>query len=118
MPERKMAMNSNRVSDLAPTQPEHRRQDVFTVPEHVRATHGSDGATVLDILHGQMFRLNFAGSMILELSKQGMGQPEIAEQLVREFRIERLTAEADVREFVETLEKHHLLVACNSNSLS
>jgi hypothetical protein len=37
---------------------------------------------------------------------------------VREFRIERVTAEADVREFVETLEKHHLLVACASNSLS
>ena len=111
-------MNSDRVSDLAPTQPEHQRQGVFTVPEHVRATHGPDGATVLDILHGQMFRLNFAGSMILELSKQGMGQPEIAEQLMREFRIERTTAEADVREFLEALEKHHLVTSQNGNSLT
>jgi hypothetical protein len=37
---------------------------------------------------------------------------------VREFKIERTTAEADVREFVETLEKHHLLAACDSSSLS
>jgi hypothetical protein len=113
-----MAMNSDRVSDLASAQPKHQRQDVFTVPEHVRATHGSDGAVVLDILHGQMFRLNLAGSMILELSKQGMGQPEITEQLVREFRIERTTAEADVREFLEALEKHHLVTSQKGNSLT
>ena len=111
-------MNSDRVSDLASAQPKHQRQDVFTVPEHVRATHGSDGAVVLDILHGQMFRLNLAGSMILELSKQGMGQPEITEQLVREFRIERTTAEADVREFLEALEKHHLVTSQKGNSLT
>jgi hypothetical protein len=111
-------MNSDRVSDLASAQPKHQRQDVFTVPEHVRATHGSDGAVVLDILHGQMFRLNFVGSMILELSKQGMGQPEIADQLVREFRIERTTAEADVREFLEALEKHHLVTSQKGNSLT
>ena len=113
-----MAMSSDRVSDLAPTQPEHQRQDAFTVPEHVRTTHGADGATVLDIHHGQMFRLNFVGSMILELSKQGMGQPEIAEQLVREFTIDRVTAEVDVREFLEALEKHHLVTSQKENSLT
>jgi len=108
-----MLMNSDRAEGRAPAEPE-----LLKVPEHVRTTHGADGATVLDIVHGQMFRLNFVGSMILELSKQGIGQPEIAEQLAREFRIERIAAEADVREFVETLERHHLLVARDSDSLS
>lgn len=117
MPEGKMAMNSDRIPAPPSDQPKHQRQDVLTIPEYVRASHGEDGAVVLDILHGQMFRLNFVGSMILDLSKQGMGQPEIAEQLEREFKIERFKAEADVREFVEKLEKHHLVVACDRNSL-
>ena len=105
-----MAMNSDRVSDLASAQPKHQRQDVFTVPEHVRATHGSDGAVVLDILHGQMIRVNFVGSRILELLKQGSTEPDIADQLTREFSIDHVTAEADTRDFVETLAKHHLLI--------
>lgn len=88
------------------------------VAENVRSTHSQDGGIVLDILHGQMFRLNFVGSRILELLKQGSSEPEIAEQLAREFGIERATAEADVREFVETLEKHHLLTVRDGNSLT
>jgi hypothetical protein len=76
----------------------------------VRATHGSDGAVVLDILHGQMIRLNYVGSRILELLKQGSTKSEIANQLTREFSINHVTAEADVRDFVETLAKHHLLI--------
>ena len=87
------------------------------VAENVRSTHSKDGGIVLDILHGQMFRLNFVGSKILELLEQGFAEPEIAEQLAREFGIGRATAEADVREFVETLEKHHLLTVRNGNSI-
>lgn len=84
------------------------------VGEHVRSTHSQDGGIVLDILHGQMFRLNFVGSKILELLKQGRTEPEIVDQLVRDFGIERTSAQADVREFLETLEKHHLLMERNS----
>lgn len=86
------------------------------VAENVRSTHSQDGGIVLDILHGQMFRLNFVGSKILELLKQGCVETEIAEQLAREFGIDRATAEADVREFVETLVKHHLLTLRDGNS--
>lgn len=109
-------MNSDRVTDRAPAEPA--RQNVLRVTEHVRTTHGADGATVLDILHGQMFRLNFVGSRILELLKQGVAEAEIAEQLAREFAIERVLADADVHDFVEMLEKHHLLTAANGNSLT
>lgn len=87
------------------------------VAEHVRSTHSRDGGIVLDILHGHMFRLNFVGSQILELLKQGCAEPEIAQQLAREFGIDRVIAEADVREFIETLEKHHLLTIRDGNPL-
>jgi Coenzyme PQQ synthesis protein D (PqqD) len=111
-------MNSDRAPDLTPAKTGSQKQSVFRIPEHVRTTHGVDGATALDILHGQMFRLNFVGSRILEFLKQGLGEPEIAEQLAREFGIERVVAETDVRDFVEMLKKHHLLTAGNGNSLT
>jgi hypothetical protein len=91
---------------------------IVRVAENVRSTHSQDGGIVLDILHGQMFRLNFVGSKILELLKQGCAVPEVAEQLAREFGINRATAEADVREFVETLKKHHLLTVRDGNPLT
>jgi hypothetical protein len=88
------------------------------VTESVRSTHSQDGGIVLDILHGQIFRLNFVGSRILQLLKQGSAELEIAEQLACDFGIDRATAEADVHEFVQTLEKHHLLTLRNGNSLT
>jgi hypothetical protein len=91
---------------------------IVRVSENVRSTHNQDGGIVLDILHGQMFRLNFVGSRILELLKQGCTPPEIAEQLARRFGVDRATAEADVCEFIGTLEKHHLLTVRDSNSLA
>jgi hypothetical protein len=89
---------------------------IVRVAENVRSTHSQDGGIVLDILHGQMFRLNLVGSRILELLKQGDAELEIATQIAREFGIDPATAEADVHEFVETLEKHDLLTVRDSNS--
>jgi hypothetical protein len=103
-----MSTNSGAAMDLAVARPGPQK-NVLRIPEHVRTTHGADGATVLDILHGQMFRLNYVGSRILELVKQGLTTSEIAEHLAREFGIERIVADADVRDFVEILEKHRLL---------
>jgi hypothetical protein len=90
---------------------------IVRVADNVRSTHGQDGGIVLDILHGQMFRLNFVGSRILELLKQGSAELAITEQLVREFSIDRATAEADVHEFLQTLEKHRLLTVRDRNPL-
>jgi len=81
------------------------------VAENVRSTHSPDGGVVLDTLHGQMFRLNFVGSKILELFKQGRSESEVAEHLTQDFGIDRTTAETDVREFIAVLEKHQLLRA-------
>ena len=82
---------------------------MMKLPEHVRSTHSQDGAVVLDILHGQMYRLNLVGSRMLELLKQGHTEREIAEQLSQEFRVGRETVASDLQEFLAHLEKHHLL---------
>jgi hypothetical protein len=75
----------------------------------VRSTHNQDGAVVLDILHGQMFRANFVGSRILELLKQGRTEQQIADELSSEFGVPRETIATDVREFLAHLEENHLL---------
>jgi hypothetical protein len=79
------------------------------IPDGVRSTHDQDGATLLDVRHGQMFRLNPVGSRILDLLARGHDEPRISQELSREFSIAREIVESDVREFVLTLEKNRLL---------
>ena len=76
--------------------------------EHVRSAHNQDGAVVLDILHGEMFRLNFVGSRMLELLKDGFTNAQIAETISREFGVARETVAMDLEEFLAHLEKHNL----------
>ena len=80
------------------------------VSDEVRATHGPDGAIVLDIRHGQMFRLNPVGSRILELLKQGHSEEEVVSQLSQQFDMNRGLVAADLAEFLANLEKHHLVI--------
>jgi hypothetical protein len=79
------------------------------VSAQVRSTHSQDGAVALDILHGQMYRLNLVGSRMLELLKQGCSEARIADEIGRQFAVTRETVEADLKEFLSHLEKHHLL---------
>jgi Coenzyme PQQ synthesis protein D (PqqD) len=76
----------------------------------VRSTHNQDGAVVLDILHGQMFRLNLVGSRMFELLKQNHTEAEIADFVSHEFGASREIVAADLSEFLALLEKHQLLV--------
>lgn len=82
---------------------------MFRLREQVRSTHNQDGAVVLDILHGQMFRMNMVGSRMLELLKQGHNETEIAEQVSQEFSVGREVVASDLHEFLAHLEKNHLL---------
>ena len=75
----------------------------------VRSTHNEDGAVVLDVLHGQMFRANLVGSRILELLEQGCTETQIGEELAVQFGVSRDVIQRDVREFFAHLEKHGLL---------
>lgn len=73
-------MNSDRAMRLAAAEPASQKQNTFKVSEH-----GADGAAILDILLGQMFRLNFIRSKILELPKQASTASEIADRLTRQL---------------------------------
>lgn len=79
------------------------------ISPQLRSTHNQDGAVVLDILHGRMFRLNLVGSRMLELLKLGREESQIADELSREFGADRETVRADLKEFLAHLERHHLL---------
>jgi hypothetical protein len=75
----------------------------------VRSTHSQDGGVVLDIQGGQMFNLNLVGSRIFELLKSGANEADIAQTISVEFDVSRHLVEADVREFITTLEKRGLV---------
>lgn len=77
--------------------------------KHVRSTHSQDGAVVLDIRHGQMYRLNLVGSRILELLKRGHTETQIAEQLSQEFGVDREIVASDLQEFLTHLQRNRLL---------
>jgi Coenzyme PQQ synthesis protein D (PqqD) len=82
---------------------------MYRVAESVRSTHGQDGAIVLDIRQGQMFNLNFVGSRILQLLKDGSATPEVIDEIVREFGVSRHLAENDVHNFLQSLRRYGLV---------
>jgi hypothetical protein len=82
---------------------------MYRLSDTVRSTHSQDGAIVLDVQQGQMFNINFVGSRILELLKSGSTQSEIVDEISREFGVSRDLTEDDVREFLQTLKKCHLV---------
>lgn len=88
---------------------------MYRVSNTVRSTHGQDGAIVLDIRQGRMFNLNVVGSRILELLNKGLAQPEIVDEIVREFGVSRHLAENDLQRFLETLEKHRLVESADES---
>ena len=84
---------------------------MFRVSEYVRKTSSEDGGIVLDVKHGRMFGLNIVGSRILQLLEQQRTPTEIAHDIAATFGVTADIADRDVREFLETLEKHHLIEA-------
>jgi Coenzyme PQQ synthesis protein D (PqqD) len=78
------------------------------LPEHVRSAHSEDGAILLDIRRGKMFRINFVGSRVVELLRAGLSESEIVERLAMEFACERAAVATDVRQFLEQLRQYHL----------
>ena len=77
--------------------------------ETIRSIHGQDGGIVLDIQQGQIFNLNPVGSRIIELLKTGAAESAMVDDISQKFEVKRDVAESDLREFVETLTRHHLL---------
>lgn len=82
---------------------------MYRVSDTLRATHSQDGAILLDVQQGQIFNLNLVGSKILELIKNGEAESDIVKVISREFNAGREVVENDVRQFIESLEKHKLV---------
>lgn len=82
---------------------------MLKLSDELHSTHNQDGAVVLDVLHGQMFRLNLVGSRMLELIEQSFTETEIAERVSQEFSVSSEIVAADLREFLFHLEKYRLL---------
>jgi len=82
--------------------------------EEIRSTLSADGGIILDIRHGRMLRVNPSGAQILELLRAGMADNEIVAKLVRMYGIDADRASSDFREFLASLQEHHLLQARES----
>ena len=82
---------------------------MYTVSDGLRTTRNQDGGIVLDVDHGQMFRLNPVGALILELLEQGHSETEIAQKIARQYNIREEEAATDVREFLQSLAEYKLV---------
>jgi hypothetical protein len=91
---------------------------VLKLSGQVRSTHNQDGAVLLDVLHGQMYWLNFVGSRMLELLKQAYTEEQIADEISRAFGVARETVVTDLQEFLAHLQKHRLLETRQAEHLS
>lgn len=77
--------------------------------KNVRKSVTADGAVMLDVVRGQMFRANPVGSSILQLLSERRTVSQIAQQLSSTYGVPIDTAESDVREFLASLKHHQLL---------
>ena len=75
----------------------------------LRTTYTADGAVVLDIVRGRIFRFNPTGSRILQMLESGRTQEEITSMLVGEFSADVVAAESDTGEFLANLESYSLI---------
>ena len=82
---------------------------MFRISGTIRRTETVDGGILLDIHHGQMFCLNVVGAKILELMQRGCDETRITDEISCEYGATREVVRADVRDFIESLHKHHIL---------
>lgn len=83
---------------------------VVRIPEGVRNVHSRDGGVVLDVRHGRMFNLNLVGSRIVELLRCGYSDCQIVDEISRRFDVSPEAVKSDLQEFLDSLEKHRLLI--------
>jgi hypothetical protein len=91
---------------------------MFKISDTIRRAETLDGGILLDIHHGQMFCLNIVGAKILELMQQGHDESRIADEISRDFAANREVVRADVRDFIESLQKHHILQSVRSTDVA
>jgi hypothetical protein len=82
---------------------------MFRISDTIRQTQTVDGGVLLDVRHGQMFCLNLVGARILELMQRGYDESRIADEISRDYGVSRELVRIDVHDFIEHLQKHHIL---------
>jgi hypothetical protein len=93
-----------------------KREDaLLRLPDSIRSVHSTTGGTVLDVGRGRMFNLNFVGSRILELLKVGYTEAQIVTEISREFGASPEIVLPDVREFLASMERNHLVERSRSD---
>lgn len=91
---------------------------MLRISRTIRRTETIDGGILLDVHHGQMFCLNVVGARILGLLEGGHDETSVAEHISQEYAADPATVRAHVIEFIETLEKHHILEPTQSHNVT
>jgi len=88
----------------------------MTLPaNNVRRASSADGAIVLHLGRGTMFRLNPIGSKILDLLEQGVSPARVAEQLSEQFDVPIEVVQNDLRHFMQSLQIHGVIDSLAEN---
>jgi hypothetical protein len=83
---------------------------MFRISDTIRRTETADGGVLLDVHYGQMFCLNVVGAKILELIEQGCDESGIADEISRNYGVDKGVVCADLAGFIETLLKQRILL--------
>jgi hypothetical protein len=79
------------------------------ISDAVRSTATKDGRILLDIRQGRILGLNVIGSRIFELLQLGLDQAQIADEISRDFGVNIQMVQADVLDFLRSLQEQHIL---------
>jgi hypothetical protein len=82
---------------------------MIRLPENVRSLSNADGAVLLDLRRGKIFRINPTGATILELLLRGYEKDRIAAELSERWGIDHQLAFADLQTFLDSLASNQLL---------
>ena len=82
---------------------------MYELRGEIRSTCSEEGGVLLDLRHGQLFRLNPVGAMILASLQSGHSDGEMAKAIATTYGISEEVALGDVREFLASLAEHQLV---------
>jgi len=80
-------------------------------PGTIRKLSNADGCVVLNLLNGQMLRMNSMAARVLNLLEQGESVTTISEKLSAEFQVALADVRSDIAQFVEVLRAKGVVVA-------
>lgn len=85
---------------------------MYRLSDGFRITNSEDGAVVLHIDRGRVFKLNPTGSKVLEMLGSGSSEDEVVDELSREFNECQKVVAGDIRKFIVSLQEHQLIERC------